>query len=85
MKTVLVDLLGFLVQHDSDGIEDPHSFAGVPDKERQKLMREQDILKELFNILKAPFTKDGCPGGNGVVINNMQLLSDSQYKWIKVR
>ncbi|XP_058499615.1 inositol 1,4,5-trisphosphate receptor type 3 isoform X2 [Solea solea] len=37
-----------------------------PNRERQKLMREQNILKQVFGILKAPFKDRG--GGEGALL-----------------
>ena len=46
-----------------------------PNRERQKLMREQNILKQMFRILKAPFVEYGNKTGG----LQMSELKDSKH------
>lgn len=48
---MLTDLVYFVLDKEGSTY-DPFTIVGTPNKDRQKLMREQDILKELFNTLR---------------------------------
>ncbi|GAA48211.1 inositol 1 4 5-triphosphate receptor type 1 [Clonorchis sinensis] len=58
-KGTLVSLLTELIRFMLDGVEPNHtnlfmlSNEGVPVRERQKLIREQDIIKQVFRILSS--------------------------------
>lgn len=57
MRKVLLDLLHFLLDKDADTADTPtmddiEKITGTPVKDRQKLMREQEILKQMFTLLK---------------------------------
>ncbi|XP_023671026.2 inositol 1,4,5-trisphosphate-gated calcium channel ITPR2 isoform X2 [Paramormyrops kingsleyae] len=55
--TKLLEDLIFFVAGVSNNSQDVLSVViSKPDRERQKLMREQNILAQVFGILKAPFT-----------------------------
>ena len=87
LKKVLIDLLTFLVEREYDDVDhedrDYEVLNGTPNKDRQKMMREQDILKQLFLLLRAPFTSFACPGCNGVLIDRMERVStEPKYEWI---
>lgn len=41
-----------MLKRERTGFEDALSVQGTPSKDRQKLMREEEILKEIFNTLK---------------------------------
>lgn len=83
LQQLVGDLCCFIMGQEHVQWADPMSLPGKPDKERQKTMREQDILKELFNTLKAPFTDDACPGCRGVMLTSMSQLSLPKHQWIK--
>ena len=60
--TLLADLIFFLAEYKSGG--DPFEIQlAEPSRERQKLMREQNILQYIFKILKAPFSNSGNKNG----------------------
>ncbi|BFZ08220.1 hypothetical protein BsWGS_11262 [Bradybaena similaris] len=48
---------------------------GKPDRERQKLIREQNILKQIFKILQAPFNDVG----DGALMQSMEELADQRH------
>ncbi|XP_031569863.1 inositol 1,4,5-trisphosphate receptor type 1-like [Actinia tenebrosa] len=56
---LLMDLVYFVTEHDSSGEDILNIQVQNPNRDRQKLMREQNILKEVFNLLKAPFNDKG--------------------------
>lgn len=71
---LLRDLCCFIMGQEHQQWADPMTLPGRPDKERQKTMREQEILKELFNTLKvstdgqrlaAAVAVSGCAGARG--------------------
>jgi inositol 1,4,5-triphosphate receptor type 1 len=53
LNTLLTDLIFFVAEYETGG--DPLEIQlSKPNRERQKLMREQNILQQVFRILKAP-------------------------------
>jgi hypothetical protein len=61
---LLEDLVYFAIKRENsaDKSEDPLKVPGKPDRDRQKLIREQYVLKEVFRILKIPLSrKEGKP------------------------
>ncbi|XP_078369527.1 inositol 1,4,5-trisphosphate receptor-like isoform X2 [Oculina patagonica] len=71
---LLSDLVYFVTEHDT-GREDVLNISVQnPNRDRQKLMREQYILKEVFHLLKAPFTDKG----SGPIMR-IEELSDARH------
>ncbi|GCC26788.1 hypothetical protein chiPu_0005208 [Chiloscyllium punctatum] len=56
---LLEDLVFFVVEVADNGQNVLDIVMTKPNRERQKLMREQNILKQIFGILKAPFVDKG--------------------------
>ncbi|GAB1604735.1 inositol 1,4,5-trisphosphate receptor type 1-like isoform X6 [Argonauta hians] len=56
---LLSDLLYFLAKQENTGADPLELEVSKPDRERQKLLREQNILKQIFKILQAPFKDTG--------------------------
>ncbi|XP_069797807.1 inositol 1,4,5-trisphosphate-gated calcium channel ITPR3 isoform X2 [Narcine bancroftii] len=56
---LLEDLVFFVVDVSNNGQNVLDVVMTKPNRERQKLMREQNILKQIFGILKAPFEDKG--------------------------
>uniref|UniRef100_A0A3Q0QQ57 Inositol 1,4,5-trisphosphate receptor n=1 Tax=Amphilophus citrinellus TaxID=61819 RepID=A0A3Q0QQ57_AMPCI len=58
---LLEDLVFFVCVVPNDGQDVLSVVTSTPNRERQKLMREQNILAQIFGILKAPFSdnRDG--------------------------
>uniref|UniRef100_A0AAY4DE77 Inositol 1,4,5-trisphosphate receptor n=1 Tax=Denticeps clupeoides TaxID=299321 RepID=A0AAY4DE77_9TELE len=52
---LLEDLVFFVVDQTNNGQPVLEVVMGKPNRERQKLMREQNILKQIFGIIKVPF------------------------------
>uniref|UniRef100_A0A8C9U1W1 Inositol 1,4,5-trisphosphate receptor n=1 Tax=Scleropages formosus TaxID=113540 RepID=A0A8C9U1W1_SCLFO len=71
---LLEDLVFFVVDTLNSGQPVLEVTMTKPNRERQKLMREQNILKQIFGLLKAPF-KD--KGGEGPLLR-LQELSDQK-------
>ena len=62
LTNLLQDVIFFLANQENDQHRtDPLDVIAVCNRDRQKLLREQYILKQLFRILQAPFieNKDG--------------------------
>ncbi|XP_063309193.1 inositol 1,4,5-trisphosphate receptor type 3 isoform X1 [Pelobates fuscus] len=59
---LLEDLVFFVVDIPNNGQNVLDIMITKPNRERQKLMREQNILKQIFGILKAPFKDKGSEG-----------------------
>ncbi|XP_041837633.1 inositol 1,4,5-trisphosphate receptor type 1 isoform X1 [Melanotaenia boesemani] len=56
---LLEDLVFFVVDIPNNGQDVLEIMVNRPNRERQKLMREQNILKQIFKLLQAPFTDSG--------------------------
>uniref|UniRef100_H3C9T0 Inositol 1,4,5-trisphosphate receptor n=1 Tax=Tetraodon nigroviridis TaxID=99883 RepID=H3C9T0_TETNG len=56
---LLEDLVFFVVDIPNSGQDVLEIMVNKPSRERQKLMREQNILKQIFKLLQAPFTDSG--------------------------
>ncbi|KAG9334479.1 hypothetical protein JZ751_007562 [Albula glossodonta] len=59
---LMEDLVFFVVDTANSGQPVLEVVMTKPNRERQKLMREQNILKQVFGILKAPFKDKGADG-----------------------
>nr|Q8WSR4.1 RecName: Full=Inositol 1,4,5-trisphosphate receptor; Short=ApIP3R [Patiria pectinifera]BAB84088.1 inositol 1,4,5-trisphosphate receptor [Patiria pectinifera] len=71
---LLTDLVYFVSILPNNGGDALNVVVQNPDRDRQKLMREQDILKQIFKILKAPFTDNG----DGAMLK-MEELADPRH------
>uniref|UniRef100_A0A670IYH0 Inositol 1,4,5-trisphosphate receptor n=1 Tax=Podarcis muralis TaxID=64176 RepID=A0A670IYH0_PODMU len=72
---LLEDLIFFVADVPNNGQEVLDVMVIKPNRERQKLMREQNILAQIFGILKAPF-KDKA--GEGAILR-LEDLGDQRY------
>ncbi|XP_078225087.1 inositol 1,4,5-trisphosphate-gated calcium channel ITPR3-like isoform X6 [Callithrix jacchus] len=71
---LLEDLLFFVSDVPNNGQNVLDIMVTKPNRERQKLMREQNILKQIFGILKAPFREKR---GEGPLVR-LEELSDQK-------
>ncbi|XP_078091388.1 inositol 1,4,5-trisphosphate-gated calcium channel ITPR2 isoform X5 [Mustelus asterias] len=71
---LLEDLVFFVAHVPSNSQEVLDVIITKPNRERQKLMREQNILKQIFGILKAPFVDKG----EGPMLR-LEDLGDQRY------
>uniref|UniRef100_A0A4W5LTA6 Inositol 1,4,5-trisphosphate receptor n=1 Tax=Hucho hucho TaxID=62062 RepID=A0A4W5LTA6_9TELE len=71
---LLEDLIFFVCEVPNNGQEVLSVVISNPNRERQKLMREQNILAQIFGILKAPFTDLG----EGPMLK-LEDLGDQRY------
>ena len=63
LGALLTDLIYFVAEYET-GASDPLEIQlNKPNRERQKLMREQNILQQVFRIFKAPFLEYGNKNG----------------------
>lgn len=61
---LLTDLIFFVAEYETSANSDPLEIQlSKPNRERQKLMREQNILQQVFRLLKAPFIEYGNKNG----------------------
>ncbi|XP_034032686.1 inositol 1,4,5-trisphosphate receptor type 2 isoform X2 [Thalassophryne amazonica] len=71
---LLDDLVFFVCVVPNNGQDVLSVMTSTPNRERQKLMREQNILAQIFGILKAPFTDKG----DGPMLK-LEDLGDQRY------
>ncbi|XP_038857354.1 inositol 1,4,5-trisphosphate receptor type 2 [Salvelinus namaycush] len=71
---LLEDLIFFVCEVPNNGQDVLSVVLSNPNRERQKLMREQNILAQIFGILKAPFTDQG----EGPMLK-LEDLGDQRY------
>jgi len=91
LRRTLMNLQNFLLERESSQDTDtPGSHidndvaVAHPQKDRQKMVRDQGCLMQIFAIMQAPFTSKACSGCNGVLIDDMGLLSmeDDRFAWV---
>ncbi|XP_056908962.1 inositol 1,4,5-trisphosphate receptor type 2 isoform X1 [Takifugu flavidus] len=75
---LLEDLVFFVCVVPNNGQDVLSVVTSMPNRERQKLMREQNILAQIFGILKAPFTDQG----DGPILR-LEDLGDQRYAHFK--
>ncbi|XP_048064932.1 inositol 1,4,5-trisphosphate receptor type 3 isoform X3 [Megalobrama amblycephala] len=72
---LLEDVVFFVVDQSNNGQPALEVTMSKPNRERQKLMREQNILKQIFGIIKAPFKQRGTEPP----LLTLEELSDQKY------
>lgn len=72
---LLEDVVFFVVDQLNNGQPALEVSMNKPNRERQKLMREQNILKQIFGIIKAPFKERG----DDPPLLTLEELSDQKY------
>ncbi|KAM9754184.1 inositol 1,4,5-trisphosphate-gated calcium channel ITPR2 isoform 2-T2 [Menidia menidia] len=75
---LLEDLVFFVCVVPNNGQNVLQVVTSTPNRERQKLMREQSILAQIFGILKAPFSDNG----DGPMLR-LEDLGDQRYAHFK--
>ncbi|XP_060931821.1 inositol 1,4,5-trisphosphate receptor type 2 isoform X2 [Limanda limanda] len=75
---LLEDLVFFVCVVPNNGQDVLSVVTSTPNRERQKLMREQNILAQIFGVLKAPFTDQG----DGAMLR-LEDLGDQRYAHFK--
>ncbi|XP_023811698.1 inositol 1,4,5-trisphosphate receptor type 2 isoform X2 [Oryzias latipes] len=75
---LLEDLVFFVCVVPNNGQDVLSVATSSPNRERQKLMREQNILAQIFGILEAPFIDNG----EGAMLK-LEQLGDQRYAHIK--
>ncbi|XP_056373589.1 inositol 1,4,5-trisphosphate receptor type 2 isoform X2 [Hyla sarda] len=78
---LLEDLIFFVAGVPNNGQEVLDVVVTKPNRERQKLMREQNILAQIFGILKAPF-KDKAGEGSMLRLEDLGDQRYAPYKYI---
>ena len=88
LTNLLQDIIYFLADMENDQQRaDPlevelEGISSTVLRDRQKLLREQDILKQLFRILKAPFTESKTGDGPLLRIEELSDPRHAPYKHI---
>ena len=84
MTKVQEDLIYFILGQENEdrrGDAGAMNVVGKPNKDRQKLLREQKVLDQLFEILKAAFSPRVNSACDGTLINDSAMrLDNSQWR-----
>eukprot|EP00118_Oscarella_pearsei_P014018 m.117174 g.117174 ORF g.117174 m.117174 type:complete len:2678 (+) comp37607_c0_seq1:123-8156(+) len=78
LTNLLSDLILFVANVENTG-QDPLDVTGSPDRDRQKLLREQDVLDGVFQLLGAPFSTK-----KGPAMMTLEELAEKRNHTIKV-
>nr|XP_033807855.1 inositol 1,4,5-trisphosphate receptor type 2 isoform X1 [Geotrypetes seraphini] len=78
---LLEDLIFFVAGVNNNGQDVLDMVVMKPNRERQKLMREQNILAQIFGILKAPF-KDKAGEGSMLRLEDLGDQRYAPYKYV---
>nr|pir hypothetical protein F33D4.2a - Caenorhabditis elegans [Caenorhabditis elegans] len=80
---LLIDCILF-VTNSSDHLADPLKISDFsPSRDRQKLLREQEVLNQVFLLLKAPFLPRQGTTELGPLLSSPSELSDSRNEIFK--
>ena len=72
ITTLLEDVVFFVIcKENTGGLQrpDPLTEEGLVDRDRQKLLREQYVLKQIFNLLSIPIK-----GYGGAFLNSLHII-----------
>ncbi|KAM6977326.1 inositol 1,4,5-trisphosphate-gated calcium channel ITPR3 [Aplochiton taeniatus] len=78
---LLEDLVFFVVDTSNSGQPVLEVVMTKANRERQKLMREQNILKQIFGIIKAPF-KEKAPEGPLLRLEELADQKNAPYQYM---
>jgi len=70
LSNLLADLIYFVTESETDNNDPFQINTNKSNRERQKLIREQNVLQQIFRILKAPFQIYG--NVNGIDLNDLK-------------
>ncbi|XP_007578278.1 inositol 1,4,5-trisphosphate-gated calcium channel ITPR3 isoform X1 [Poecilia formosa] len=79
---LLEDLVFFVADVANSGQSVLDVVMSKPNRERQKLMREQNILKQIFGILKAPFKDRGEDEGPLLRLEELADQKNAPYQYM---
>ena len=83
LTTLLEDIIYFLADQENEQHRiAPLELMPACNRDRQKLLREQSILKQLFRILQAPFIESTHDDGPLLRIEELSDQRHATYKYI---
>ena len=83
LTTLLEDIIYFLADQENEQHRVlPLELMPTCNRDRQKLLREQSILKQLFRILQAPFNESTHSDGPLLKIEELSDPRHAPYKYI---
>ena len=83
LTTLLEDIIYFLADQENEQHRNaPLELMPICNRDRQKLLREQSILKQLFRVLQAPFIDSTHGDGPLLRIEELSDQRHASYKYI---